>query len=552
MIGAWRVPEASLPAEWQDVTVRYRYGERDAIGPVSLEVRAGERLLLLGPSGSGKSTLLTTLTGLVPQTIPAKVNGEISLFGRAVSERSPADWSDTVAQLFQNAEQTLCGMTVADEIAFALENRGLPEADIVASVNAAMNKVELPQDWKNRRTTALSGGEKQLVALAAALAQEAPIFIADEPTAHLAPEAAARLRSLLVEEDRRRSIVIVDHRLDELITGVDRVAVLGGEGTIIAAGAPRALFREHGAKLAELGIWRPVASALDEALGKAGIAPQTPPLTVAEALHSLDPGAADARAVVGAFVTERTAPPSEPGEIVAALHDASCAPLFGPTVLTGVSLAIRRGETLGIVGRNGAGKSTLGASLAGMLRLKQGRREGAPGGIAFQNPENQFVTGSVREEVLGALGPSMPTDLRQEEADRLLSVWRLGTVAKHHPFELSQGQKRRLALITLTASDQWPLLVMDEPTAGLDAAGAATMLNLLEELRMEGRAVALITHEMDFALKACTRLLVVGEGGILADGPALEIMRDASLLGRAGLAQPAIMPAMEWLEARSC
>lgn len=547
------MPEGAL-ASWQNVTVRYPYQDRDAVGPVTLDVRPGERLLLLGPSGSGKSTLLNSLTGLVPRTIPANLTGKVQLFGREVGERKPPDWAACVAQLFQDADQTLCGMTVEDEVSFALENRALPDAEIARKAAAAMSRLNLPDDWRSRRTTTLSGGEKQLVALAAAMAQEAPLFVADEPTAHLAPEAASRLRALLIDADGGRGVLIVDHRLDGLIGLIDRVVVVGRDGRIVVQGEPRDLFRKHGKMLAELGVWQPLATMLDAALAEAGLAAKKAPLTITEALHDLDPPPAERKAVaiftVGAFVAARSAVPV-PGpntEIVARLEDASCAPLFGPTILRKVTLALHRGETVAILGRNGAGKSTLGASLAGLLKLKAGRRRGVSGGMAFQNPESQFVAGSVREEITAALERSIPLAERQRQADDLLGAWNLAGLDARHPFELSQGQKRRLALATLMASDRWPLLVLDEPTAGLDAAGVAMIDRHLGAIGQSGRAVAIITHDMDFALRLCTRSVIVGEGTVLADGPTATLMRDRALLSRAGLEEPGIAPAIDWLE----
>ncbi|WP_170314707.1 ATP-binding cassette domain-containing protein, partial [Aquibium carbonis] len=173
--------------DWRDVVVRYPYAAADAVGPVTLDVRKGEVLLLLGPSGAGKSTLLATLTGLVPQTMPAEVSGEVELFGEAAAARRPAQWSTTVSRLFQNAEETLCGMTIGDEVAFALENRALPVGEIETRVATALEAVGLSAGDRDRRTMALSGGERQIVALAALLAQDAALVVVDEPTAHLAP-----------------------------------------------------------------------------------------------------------------------------------------------------------------------------------------------------------------------------------------------------------------------------------------------------------------------------------------------------------------------------
>lgn len=539
------------PAAWKGVTVRYPYAGRDAVGPVDLDVRPGERLLLLGPSGSGKSTLLNTLTGLVPQTIPATVEGSIQLFGRAVSECRPDRWAGTVARFFQDADQTLCGMRVEDEIAFALENRAVLEADIVRKVSEAMGRVGLPEAWRQRRTATLSGGEKQLVALAATLVQEAPLFVADEPTAHLAPAAASRLHHLLLEESIARSVLIIDHRLDGLIGSVDRVAVLGADGEIVAEGPPAPLFREHRDLLDRLGIWMPMASRLDARLASAGLAPPAPPLTVESLLHDLDAQgrAAQAAPVLRTFLAEHSARPGRAAgaDVIASLEKADCAPLFGPVVLRNISLDVHAGECLGILGANGAGKSTLGASLAGLLRLDGGRRHGAVGGIAFQNPENQFTAGSVRDEIAASLDRSLSMPERLRAAEGIAAAWNLAGLSERHPFELSQGQKRRLALATLTATERWRLLVLDEPTAGLDAAGAAMIAGRIETLARSGRAITIVTHDMDFALRLCARSVIVGEGGLLAEGPTVELLEDRDLVARAGLAEPAIAPVQRWL-----
>jgi len=555
-------PASAAPvAEWDAVEIRYPFAKRASVGPVDLAIRPGERVLLLGPSGSGKSTLLLTLTGLIPDSVPAQVQGRIALFGEDVGTRRPWGWATLVAQYFQDADQTLCGMNVEDELAFALENRALPPEHILDAVTDIMRRVGIPDRWRHRRSSQLSGGEKQLVALGATLIQDAPLFVADEPTAHLAPEAARRLHALLTTRDDGRSVLIVDHRLDGLIETIDRMVVLGREGTIIAQGEPRKIFREKRALLQAQGIWCPAASVLDAALGEVGLASRTPPLSVAEALAHLPPASAPrllidtARPVVETYVASclsqddvdaiRKAP------VLVRLEGAACAPFLGPAVLHGIDLSLREGEILGVLGRNGAGKSTLGLCVAGLLPLKKGRRHGPAGGYAFQHPENQLVAGSVREELMVALPDRMNADEKAARVAAALESWRLAELANRHPFELSQGQKRRLALASLTIADRWPLLVLDEPTAGLDAAGVDHLAREILALRDRGRTVALITHDMDVALMLCGRSIVVGEGGILAEGPTAALLNDSALLARAGLAEPSCADAMRWLKAAS-
>jgi len=553
---------APAAAEWSAAEIRYPFAKQAAVGPVDLAIRPGERVLLLGPSGSGKSTLLLTLTGLIPDSIPAEVAGRVSLFGDDVGTRKPWGWAPLVAQYFQDADQTLCGMRVEDELAFALENRAWPAERILEAVSDVMRRVGIPDAWRRRRSAQLSGGERQLVALAATLIQEAPLFVADEPTAHLAPEAARHLHALLTIRDRDRSVLIVDHRLDGLIESIDRMIVLGREGTIVAEGEPRKIFREKRALLEAHGIWRPAACALDAALAEAGIASPLAPLSVAEALAHLDPATAPrrsidaARPVVESYIascrSQDDAHAIRSAPVLVRLEHADCAPFLGPTVLRGIDLSIHEGEILGVLGRNGAGKSTLGLCLAGLLPPKAGRRHGPAGGYAFQRPENQLVAGTVREELAMALPDRLSADEKAARVAAGLASWSLAELADNHPFELSQGQKRRLALASLTIADRWPLLVLDEPMAGLDAHGAAHLAAEILALRDRGRTVALITHDMDLALRLCARSIVVGEGGILAEGPTAALMNDKALLARAGLAEPSCADAMRWLEATAC
>ena len=553
MTNALHEPEAEPAARWHNVTVRYPYQDRPVVTDVTMKLRRGERLLLLGPSGSGKSTLLHTLTGLVPRSVPAQVDGTASLFGQAVSERAPAEWSDTVAFLFQNADQSLCGMTVEDEIAFPLENRGMPEPDIRTAVDEAMRRLGLPSDWRARRSSTLSGGEKQLVAIAAALAQAATVLVADEPTASLCPEAAARLHGLVSQHPG--SVLIVDHRLDGLIGDVDRIALLDRKGRVAAEGAPRSFFRDHRQALDALGVWRPLASRLDQCLAQQGLTLELPPLTVSEALAQLPPPGSPsfdaALAAVHAFVRlcEPASPPGQAagdGPPLIALDDAACAPLLGPVVLRGASLSVRPGETVALLGRNGAGKSTLAASLAGLLRLKAGRRFGPMAGMSFQNPESQFTAGSVADELASAVA-ARGSEAAAETVDKLLAHWRLEGLARHHPFELSHGQKRRLALALLACGD-WPCLVLDEPTSGLDSAGVDIVADHVRDLARGGRAIVIVTHDMEFAERLCHRAVVVEGGSILFDGDFASIAADTALLDRAGLRQPASAPARRWLE----
>ncbi len=542
------LPRPEPAAEWRGVSVAYPHQRRPVLDAVDLALGRGERLLLLGPSGCGKSTLLATLTGLVPISVEASVEGDIMIDAVDVTTRGAADWASHVAFLFQDAEQTLCGMTVADEIGFALENRAAPEGEIRRAIDAAMSALDLPPGWRGRWTATLSGGERQLVAIAAAQAQAAPMLVADEPSANLAPEAAQRLRRVI--RRHRGSVLLVDHRLDRLVDLVDRIVLLDRDGRLAAKGAPRDFFRTHASSLEANGVWRPLAARLDEELARNGVALAKPPLTLDELLRQLPDIPASRRAtahdILNRFAKAQTAPPQDnSGDVLVELQNAACAPLFGPVVLPDASVSVRAGELVAILGRNGAGKSTLAMTLAGLLRPRRGRRIGDPAGVSFQNPENQFTGGSVADELAQATA-SCPG--AAPSCEELLAHWGLQGLERRHPFELSHGQKRRLALATLTAGDRWPWLVLDEPTAGLDFANTETLVGHIRALAAHGAAIVIVTHDVDFAFRVCHRAIVVDSGSIAFDGPMPALARDTDLLRRAGLEEPSIGPLLSWLE----
>jgi energy-coupling factor transport system ATP-binding protein len=518
----------------RDLVIRYPYATQDAVGAVSFALAQGERVLLLGPSGCGKSSILHALTGLLPQSIPATRGGALQIFGEDVTSRSPSEWADQIAFLFQDAEQTLAGFTVADEVAFALENRNYPPDQMGVAINDAMDRAGIPEEWAARRIATLSGGQKQMVALAATLAQGSALTIADEPTASLAPQAARRLAEQVLAPGR--TALIVDHALGALLAHIDRVIVLDLSGKLLVAGSPEHVFSEHGATLVANGIWTPAAVRLALRLIAQGhVFPML--WRMSDLLAHLPPDVDLAPLLLPA--------PAMIGSELVRLEAAACAPPFGPVGLSDISISLRAGEVLGILGPNGAGKSTLAACLAGLAPLKGGQRHGPAGAIAFQNPEAHFTTDTTRGE-FAALGLS-PAQIIQALAD-----WGLSEQAEQHPFTLSMGQKRRLALALLTETDRWPFLILDEPTTGLDWRATVHIAAQIDRLAASGRALAVITHDAEFALSVCHRIALLDQGGVAATGPAPEILCDAPLLDAMGLAPPETAPLLRRMKAAPC
>ena len=523
------MPEAIA---FDQVALRYPGAASDAVGPVSFGLQEGERVLLLGPSGAGKSTLLHCVTGLIPDAIPGTRRGDIRIRSDRVDSRRPSDWADTVAYLFQDAEQTLAGFTVEDEVAFALENRSAPAETIPYLVEQALMRAGLPLDWAARRISALSGGEKQCVALAALVAQSAPVTLADEPTASLAPQVARRMADLILAEGC--TTLIVDHKPGPLLKRIDRCVAIGRTGRIMADGTPEDVFGTQAAELARHDIALPLPARLH--LDFPDLV--RPGLSVSAALQGLPDTPA-----MAARLRDATLPrAAQRGAALVTLSGAACAPPFGPVVLRNVTLSLWAGEVLAVVGPNGAGKSTLAACLAGLIPPRAGNRNGPPGAVAFQNPEAHFSRETIRAEIA-----ALP--LSSQETSDVLARWGLMSVAAQHPFNLSQGQKRRLALALLTESDRWPVLVLDEPTSGLDGTATDALRLRIRELAVEGRGLAVITHDLDFALAVADRAVLIDCGGVEFDGPCTDLMRNTRRLEASGLLAPEAAPILHRIAA---
>lgn len=555
----------------RELSLTYPRAAAPALSGVSLEVTPGERVLVTGPSGAGKSSLALCWSGIIPQSIPAQVTGAVELAGRPVAASRVADLSRDIAYVFQDADSQLCALTVEDEVAFALENRALPPAEIDRRVDQALSWVGLPAAMRRRDTRTLSGGEKQMVALAAALAQDTPLYVFDEPTSQLDPEATARTYAVidrLARGDARRSLIYMDHKIEALLPLTDRVLVLGENGMPLAFEAPDTLFHDRAALVAGTGSWLPTAAHLYRFLRARGLQLAGRPLTVAAALTNLDrwleqnPGMRpDMFAAIAAWIEQELAPPSlAVGKSILQLDRACYAPSGGPEIVSDVSLSLTGGEILGLVGRNGAGKSTLGLLLAGLLEPTRGARIGRDGSAApsgqfvFQNPEHQFARESVIDELMLSLLASRddgsPQEAARLEAEKLLRDFGLWHKRAAHPFQLSHGQKRRLSVLVAIAAPGRPIIVFDEPSYGLDADAAQRLRRTIAGMRRTDQAVVVISHDIDWLAGLCDRIAVLDRGRLARINSARAVLVDRQLLALTGLAPPQAVVIRAWLDAR--
>jgi energy-coupling factor transport system ATP-binding protein len=477
---------------------------------VDLDVRPGEQVLVLAGSGAGKSTLLRVLAGIVPQVVEAHVTGAVRVAGLDATTTPTADLARHVGTLTQDPSDQLCLPTVVDEVAFALENRGVDPALIGPRVDTTLAAVGAAH-LRERRTAELSGGEGQRVALAAALVADPTLLLLDEPTALLDPAAARAVAGAVrAAAGAGRSAVLVEHRLDDLGQLPGRVLVLGPDGHVHADGPTEQVLHEDVPALARLGTWLPFSAELAAAgVDRLGQLPVT-----------RVPGTAAGPTVLSA-------------RALSVRRD-------GRTVLAGLDLDVRAGAVTAVVGLNGSGKSSLLLALAGLLPVG-GTVRGGSVGLVFQHPEHQLLARTVQEEV--AWGPRRA---RLPDADHrvsgALASYRLTGLGDRDPFRLSGGQQRRLSLAAMDVCGH-DVLLADEPTFGQDRATSAACGDALRALADQGRGVVLVTHDLRLVGEVADDVLVLHSGRALAQGPVDAVLADEALLRRAGLPLPSVLAA---------
>ncbi|MEV8024697.1 ABC transporter ATP-binding protein [Microbacterium sp. NPDC080220] len=541
----------------------------DAAVPASVtfDIAPGEVVLLLGPSGSGKSTLALATNGLIPQAVPTTLTGEVAVRGRATATTPVAQLAAHVGMVFQDPDAQLITGTVFDDVAFGPENLRMPVADVLARTEAALRQVGL---WERRgeNPDRLSGGGKQRLAIACALAMGSELLVLDEPTANLDPagieDVYDALRAVAAEG---RSILLVEHNLDAAVGLTDRVVVLDAEGRTVADGPVDAVLRGRAEELEAIGVWLPVSTMAALALRRAGWDLPRTPLTPAELTEALEAAEAPGRARGGPFSGSMGPSVSDDMPTAASVrsNERTAVEVRGltlrrgrRTVLHGVDLTVRAGEFVVVVGANGAGKTTLVQAMAGVIPPPRGtvRVDGVDAsrtglrelsrriGFVFQNPEHQFIAHTVFDELAhGLRGRGLGEAEIHARTTAMLERFGLEGKADVHPFLLSGGQKRRLSVGTALIAGA-PILALDEPTFGQDRARADELLRLLRDLNEAGTTIVVVTHDMQLVAEYAHRTVVVHDGRIRADAATADVFADETLLRESGLRRPALQEAL--------
>lgn len=548
-MGAERKEAPALGAE--DLCCRYREPDVAALLGVTLGVDSGELVALMGASGAGKTTLLKCLNRVIPSFEPATLSGRVAVGGRWLEREGIKDLAGEVGMLFQDFEAQLFSTDVAREVAFGIEQLGVEANEARERLEWALSAVGLT-GLSRRDPSTLSGGQKQRVAVAALLAMRPRAMLLDEPATDLDPQGRLEVYETL---GRLRSeglaMLSVEHEVESVL-GADAILLMR-EGRIVANGRPGEiasrveLFEEAGVRPFEL-------ARLFRSLGLEGF-----PLSPEEAASAIERAGwkAGEEGGSGEEVHAR-------GRLVS-LEGVSFGYEGGDAALKDVSFTIREGEFVALVGRNGSGKTTLAKQINGLLRPRSGRviwrgrelatmprREiAASVGYVFQNPDHQLFAPTVFEEV--AFGPRNfglgGAALRGRVEEALAAVGLEGLEDKD-PFWLTKGERQRLAIASVISLDP-EMLILDEPTTGLDYHQAVEIMRLLEHLNRRGRTVVMITHSPWLVAGYAGRVLVMEEGELSWEGASKEFLLREELLAKAGFEAPPVAAVSRRLGARA-
>jgi energy-coupling factor transport system ATP-binding protein len=503
---------------FEDVGVTYPGTGDAALSGIDLHVEEGELCLVTGRTGSGKSTLLRAVNGLVPHFTGGTLRGRVTVAGRDTAHHPPRELADVVGVVGQDPAGTFVTDVVEDELAYTMESLGLPPAIMRRRVEETLDLLGLTP-LRERALTTLSGGERQRVALGAALTAHPRVLVLDEPTSALDPPAAEEVLAALqrLVHDLGLTVLLAEHRLERVVQHADRIVHVPGAGAPLDIGAPAAIMARS-----------PVAPPIVELGRLLGWDPL--PLSIRDARRR----ARDLRDRLD-LAAQRTRPPSTPtpGEAVAVTCDLGVR--YGAIVaLRDADLTLHRGEVVAVMGRNGAGKSTLLRALTGLTRPSVGAVRVAGADPAALTPR-QLVrhVGLVPQEHGDLLYAETVADEctaadRDAGADAgtcraLLDRLVADVDDERHPRDLSEGQRLGLTLaIVLTGRP--PLLLLDEPTRGLDYPAKRALVAVLRGLAADGHAIVLATHDVELAASVATRTLVLADGEVVVDGPTPEVV----------------------------
>ena len=535
--------------QFEDFSFQYQAQSEPTLKQINLTIYEGEKVLIVGPSGSGKSTLGQCLNGIIPNIYKGEASGQLLIKWQPAFESSIYDKSNLVSTVLQDTDGQFIGLSVAEDLAFALENDMVDLPLMREKVLGWAKQLDLEQ-LLDHRPQDLSGGQKQRVSLAGVLIDESPILLFDEPLANLDPKSGQDTIDLIdqIHREAETTTIIIEHRLEDVLyRPVDRI-VLVNDGQILFNGAPDDLLKTN--LLAENGIREPLYITALRQLG----------FDVASAAHLADLTKLELTGLSQNLTEQKAELVDSYSEALLELDHVSFAYQNDRPILRDISLKIFKGERIAIVGKNGAGKSTLAKALCRFVDTEgeyhwQGQdikgdsiKERAERiGYVLQNPNQMISTTMIFDEV--ALGLRLRGLAEAEIEERVHAVLKTCGLYEFRSWPISAlsfGQKKRVTIASILVLNP-EIILLDEPTAGQDQRHYTEMMDFLDELNQQGHTIIMITHDMQLMLDYSDRAIVVVDGQILADQSPAQVLSNHELIAAANLKETSIFSLAEKL-----
>lgn len=534
--------------EFKDYTFKYRSQVEPTLRHVNLTINAGEKVLIVGPSGSGKSTLAHCINGLVPFSFPGESTGSLTVSGKDPAKEGIFGMSKLVGTVLQDTDGQFIGLTVAEDIAFALENDCVPQEELFKRVDEVAETVDV-KFLLDHAPTELSGGQKQRVSMAGVMIDDVDILLFDEPLANLDPATGKRAIDLIdkISKTTGKTVLIIEHRLeDALYRDVDRIVVVG-EGEIVADMKPDELLCTD--VLEKEGIREPLYIT---ALKHAGCTVK--PETLPQHIESMEL-APYREKVQGWFQKAELPPERQRTESMLEVEGLSFSYVPGKKVLQDINFRIEKGEMVSIVGKNGAGKSTLSNLICGFITPNSGKillegedisglsikERGEVIGLVMQNPNQMISKPMIFDEVaLGLAVRGVPEEEIKERVHETLKICGLYPFRNWPVSALSFGQKKRVTIASILVMNP-RVLILDEPTAGQDFRHYTEIMEFLKDINERlGITIIMITHDMHLMLEYTDRAIVIADGHMIADDAPAKVLTDSQIADRAYLKETSL------------
>lgn len=533
---------------FEDFGFQYLAQAEPTLYHINLKIHRGEKVLIAGPSGCGKSTIANCINGLIPFAMNGESTGSLKIKGKETKKLSIFELSKIVGTVLQDSDGQFIGMTVAEDMAFALENDCAPQEKLFETVDRIADVVRI-KDHLQHAPSELSGGQKQRVALGGVMVDDVEVFLFDEPLANLDPATGKQAIELIDEIQKRTgaAVVIIEHRLEDVLhRDVDRI-VLMQEGKIIADTTPDELLSTD--LLIQDGVREPLyITALK--YGGVTIKPEMKPHSIRTV--TLQEEEKEAMKKWFRSVPEKQAEKEKP--VALSAEQIEFAYDNGFQALKGIDLKIHKGELLAIVGKNGAGKSTFSKVVCGFEKPQQGKlmfgdvdlstwsvKERADKiGYVMQNPNQMLCKVMIFDEVaLGLRSRHADEELVKERVEKALKICGLYPFRNWPVSALSFGQKKRVTIASILALDP-EIIILDEPTAGQDFRHYTEIMEFLKELNEQGLTIVMITHDMHLMLEYATRAVVFCDGGIVGDDTSANILTEPKIVEMASLKETSL------------